>query len=416
MKKTLKTLFALGMSGFLLAACQGQGQNADKPEAPAVTQSKEEAGESSSDKATEEKADEKADESKDDKKDESSESESDAESEEEKDGDKDMAEADTPTEAPAPASEMPETQFVDPEEDQTDNFFVTANWVKDEMEKDEDLKIVEGSYGDENYKKGHIPGAALVDTNDVETLESDWNLLEPEELVKPFLKAGITKDSRVVFYGDDMNAACRVAFAAYYLGAKDVKILDGTKEVWKKAGYDLSTDEPDITAAEDFGGDFPERTDEYIKTSDDLLDVKAEKPDLKIASVRSWDEFAGKTSGYDYIDNAGEIKDAVWAMASETASDVNYIANTDGSIREPEAVFKEWKKWGIDKDTPVTFYCGTGWRNTTVFFLAKQAGFKDVSVQDGGWYEWDMKHQKDPAKYPVQEGIPGTDDFKVEDN
>lgn len=406
MDKKLKTLIALGLSGFLLAACQGQGQNADKPEAPAVTQSKEAAGEASSDKEATEKTEEsQADE----------EAESQADKASKKDADKDTAQADTPTEAPAPASEMPETQFVDPEDEQTDNFFVTANWLKQEMEKDEDLKVIEGSYGDEGYNKGHIPGAALVDTNDVETLESDWNLLEPEELVKPFLKAGITKDSRVVFYGDDINAACRVAFAAYYLGVKDVKILDGKKEVWEKAGYDLTTDQADVAAAEDFGGAFPERTDEYIKTSEDLLEVKAEKPDLKIASVRSWDEFAGKTSGYDYIDNAGEIKDAVWAMASETAADVNYISNADGSIRDPETVIKEWEKWGITQDTPVTFYCGTGWRNTTVFFMAKQAGFKDVSVQDGGWYEWDMKHQDDPAKFPIQEGIPGTEDFKVED-
>lgn len=319
-----------------------------------------------------------------------------------------------PTTAPEPSSKLPESHLVDPSNIKDTDFFVDATWLKKAQEENKDLVVVEGAYGNESYQKGHIPGAVLVDTNDVESLESDWNLLPADQLVKTFLDKGITKDTPIVVYGDDINAACRVAFAAYYLGVDDVKILDGKKAVWEKAGYELSTDEPEVKAATDFGAEYPVRKDEFIGTSDDLLAAKTANPDLLVVSIRSFDEYAGKTSGYDYIDNAGEIDGALWAMASESSADVNYIANLDGSIRDPEYVLENWAKWGITKDKAITFYCGTGWRNTTVFFMAKQAGFKNISVHDGGWYEWDMKHQKDPGKYPVQIGVPGTADFKEE--
>ena len=35
---------------------------------------------------------------------------------------------------------------------------------------------------------------------------------------------------------------------------------------------------------------------------------KAEKKGIKLVSIRSWDEYTGKTSGYDYIDKKGEPK------------------------------------------------------------------------------------------------------------
>ncbi|MDO4679969.1 MAG: rhodanese-like domain-containing protein [Aerococcus sp.] len=316
---------------------------------------------------------------------------------------------------PAPTQDV--THFVNHDKITDNDFFVDAQWLKGKLDQNKDqqnLKVVEATYGDEAYNKGHIPGAIHIDTMDVESEDSDWNLFEPDKLAKTFLDRGITHDTELVVYADDVNAASRVAFAAYYLGVDKVKILDGGRKAWESLGQELTKDAPTVTVAKDFGVKYPARPDIYIKTSDDLLKAQESNPDLVVASVRSWPEFMGKTSGYDYIDKAGEIFGAVWAAASETAYDLNYFTNEDGTLKDPTPIFNMWKDWGITKDKDVTFYCGTGWRNTAVFFITRQAGWDKTSVQDGGWYEWNLKHKKDPVRYQVQIGNPLSDDYKIE--
>ncbi|MCG7586255.1 rhodanese-like domain-containing protein, partial [Photobacterium sp. OFAV2-7] len=44
--------------------------------------------------------------------------------------------------------------------------------------------------------------------------------------------------------------------------------------------------------------------------------------------------------------------------------------------------------WGINESQKVSFYCGTGWRASETFFYAYAMGWEDISVFDGGWFEW----------------------------
>lgn len=286
------------------------------------------------------------------------------------------------------------------------DFFVNVSWLKEQLKKEPSTVVLEAGYGDKAYKKGHIPGAVRMDTMEVESDKSDWNLFEASKLVKAFLAKGVTKSTPLVVYAEDVNAASRVAFAAYYLGVDQVKILDGGKKAWTSAGEKLTEKAVSGKKADEFGAEVPGRPDVYIGDSDALLKAKEDNKDLVVASVRSWDEYTGKTSGYNYIEQAGEIKGAVFAEASTTAYDLNYFTNADGTIKDPTPVFEDWKKWGITADKPTAFYCGTGWRNCSVFFIAKQKGYEHVMVQDGGWYDWNLHHQKDPDKYPVQKGVP----------
>ncbi len=42
--------------------------------------------------------------------------------------------------------------------------------------------------------------------------------------------------------------------------------------------------------------------------------------------------------------------------------------------------------------TPVAFYCGTGWRASETFFYAYLMDWPNVSVYDGGWFEWSRQN------------------------
>lgn len=287
------------------------------------------------------------------------------------------------------------------------DFFVDAKWLHKQLKDDKKTVVIEASYGEgKEYQKAHIPGALHIDTMEIETEENNWNILSAETCKEVFLKSGVTKTTPVVVYSSDINAAARVAFVAYWLGVDQVKILDGGLKAWEKADYKVEKGNEEVAAAKDFGAKVPGRPDSLISTSADLLAAKEKNPELVLASVRSWKEFTGKTSGYDYIENAGEPEGAVYAKSSKTSADVAQLMNNDGTVKEPTKIFKAWEKWGITPDKEVAFYCGTGWRAATTFFITKQEGWKDVKLFDGGWYDWDKAHQKDPSKYPVQVGDP----------
>ncbi|MEQ7303832.1 sulfurtransferase [Enterococcus avium] len=298
-------------------------------------------------------------------------------------------------------------RLVDSKDIKKDDFFVDAKWLNKQMKDNDKTVVIEASYGEgKDYKNAHIPGALHIDTMEIETEENNWNILDAETCKDVFLKRGVTKTTPVVVYSSDINAAARVAFVAYWLGVDQVKILDGGLKAWEKADYKVEKGNQDAEAAKDFGAAVPGRPEYLISTSDDLLAAKEKNPDLVLASIRSWKEFTGKTSGYDYIENAGEPEGAVYAKSSKTSADVAQLMNNDGTVKEPTKIFDAWEKWGITPDKEVAFYCGTGWRAATAFFIAKQEGFKDVRLFDGGWYDWDKAHQKDPSKYPVQVGDP----------
>ncbi len=50
-----------------------------------------------------------------------------------------------------------------------------------------------------------------------------------------------------------------------------------------------------------------------------------------------------------------------------------------------------WRHRGILPCQSVIFYCGTGWRASEAFFYAWVMGWPEISVYDGGWYEWSQQ-------------------------
>jgi thiosulfate/3-mercaptopyruvate sulfurtransferase len=62
--------------------------------------------------------------------------------------------------------------------------------------------------------------------------------------------------------------------------------------------------------------------------------------------------------------------------------------NLDHSTREYQEIVKIWRDAGITPDKHLAFYCGTGWRGSEAFYNAWLLGWPQVSVFDGGWFEW----------------------------
>lgn len=289
--------------------------------------------------------------------------------------------------------------------------FVTPQWVQsviDGNQAESDnyviLEVSWGTYKDSpTYTKGHLPGALHVDTSSVES-EPLWNISEPEVVEKGMLDLGVTKDKTVILYGSDVSAVARVAYAYLWAGVENVKVLDGGLEAWENAGYKTETTIEKPTAAKDFGTTVPAHP-EYLLSLDDVKDKLKNDTNFKLVSIRSRVEFLGETSGYSYIDRAGEPKGAVWGHAGSDPYNMEDYVHEDGTYITADEMVELWKDCDFTKDNELSFYCGTGWRAAVPWLIAYDAGWSGMTMYDGGWYEWQTHDD-----LPVQVGDPNSND------
>jgi thiosulfate/3-mercaptopyruvate sulfurtransferase len=309
--------------------------------------------------------------------------------------------------------------------DQLPNYrqLVYPEWVNDlvsgerpETFTGDNYVICHCHYGNRpDYEKGHIPGAVSLDTLLLES-EETWNRRSPNELRNTLRLLGISHDTTVVLYGrfsypDNKDefpgksaghlAAMRCALIMLYAGVEDVRILNGGMTAWEEAEMEISTENTEVYPLEDFGIDIPGHP-QYIVDIDKAKDLLA-SDNGDLVSVRSWEEFIGNVSGYNYIEKTGRIPGAVFGNCGSDAYHMENYRNLDHTMLEYHEVEKNWQEQGIDPNKHIAFYCGTGWRGSEAFFNAYMLGWKNISVFDGGWFEW----SNDPNN-PIEKGIPET--------
>ena len=249
-----------------------------------------------------------------------------------------------------------------------------------------EMRIVEVSWRGENaYRQGHIPGAVYLDTDDLESLPL-WNVVPAAKLESALLAKGITRDTLVVVCGKDITPATRAALILMYAGVKDVRLLNGGYEAWLEAGLPVEKGTVEVEPAADFGAEIPAHP-EYLIGADQAREIVA-APRAKLISTRTWPEFTGEISGYRDIQAKGRIPGAVWGFARSSSGDVENHRNPDHTMRSAREIQRRWRRLGISPDQRLSFYCGTGWRASEVFFHAYIMGFSAISVYDGGWLEW----------------------------
>lgn len=307
------------------------------------------------------------------------------------------------------------------------SMYVHPQWVQDlidgknpETYNGNDFKIVEMSLGSEEgeYEGGHIKGAINVKDTfnhlpglralaeyDAVPLEEQlkfWNRNSDDVIKKDLENLGITKDTTVVLYATTpaTTAAARAALIMKYAGVKDIRILNGGKTLWKLQGRELEegTNTPEKV---DFGAEVPQNPDVIYDYDEELKVV--ENPDKAVvASIRSWDEYTCKVSGYTYIGEAGDIANSRFGYAGSDPYSMEDFRNVDNTMFNYELMEERWNKWGITPDKEVSFHCGTGWRASETYFYAEAMGWEDIHVYDGGWYEW-HKVKGSPKK---EKGLP----------
>jgi len=251
-----------------------------------------------------------------------------------------------------------------------------------------------------DYGMGHIPGAIEIDTLLLESPET-WNRRSPIELKVALESKGISADTTVILYGrfgapdnDDPFpgssaghlGAIRSAAIMMYAGVKDVRVLNGGLLSWEKAGFSIETKANYPKRVYEFGSKVPGRPNIFIDTTQAKEYIKSSNKEL--VSVRSWAEYIGAVSGYNYIQKKGRIPGSVFGNCGTDAYHMENYRNIDHTTREYYEIETQLRDAGLTPDKHLSFYCGTGWRGSEAFFNAYLMGWPNVSVYDGGWFEW----------------------------
>ena len=161
----------------------------------------------------------------------------------------------------------------------------------DQLQKqlnDKHLRVLDVRSQNE-YTKGHIPGALRVNVGDWKHLATTGNgLYDAKGWAKTLAPLAITSKTHAVVYGSRLTDTARVWWILKYLGVKNASLLNGSWEAWAKSNRPVETSAAEITATK-FTPNFQDDRLEKI----DSLKKSLQSDKLKIVDTRSDSEFAG---------------------------------------------------------------------------------------------------------------------------
>lgn len=236
-----------------------------------------------------------------------------------------------------------------------------------------------------DYRKEHVPGAIYWDDLEFEK-PPIWENRSVEEIRDSLARHGIHKDSSVIVYSTDSIMSARAAVVMQYAGVEDVLLMNGNMDLWTKSGLETESGWNEPVAVEDFGmtGSGDKTVNIYFEDARELR----KQPNSALVSIRSWREFTGKISGYDYFQQRGRIPGAIWGHSGTSSWGMHHYRNPDHTMRNYHQIADFWSDWNITPDMTLSFYCGNGARASEVYWYARAMGYEKTSVYASGWMRW----------------------------
>jgi len=265
-----------------------------------------------------------------------------------------------------------------------EDILVSTDWVETHKD-DPNVRILEVDVDTSAYQEGHIDGALGLNW---ETQLSDQvrrDILTREEFQQLVRESGISKDTTVVFYGDNNNWFAAYAlweFRYYRHPEEQLKLMNGGRKKWIQENRDLVTEVPEYPET-DYVAKFP---DDNVRAHKDLILDSLDRPQFNLVDVRSPQEFTGEVIAppgmNETAQRGGHIPGAVdipWASA----------VNDDGTFKSYEELQEIYADAGVDPDKETIAYCRIGERSSHTWFVLKYLlGYDKVRNYDGSWTEW----------------------------
>jgi len=279
----------------------------------------------------------------------------------------------------APHDDHPDfEQYAHPEK------LVSTEWVQEHLDHP-DVVVVESDEDVLLYDTGHIPGAVKIDwhmdLNDPVTRD----YVDAEAFAALMEAKGISRDTTVVFYGDNFNWWAAYALWVFSLfGHPDVRLMDGGRSKWVAEGRSLTKDVPDPEH-----GDYPvvERDDAPIRAYQNEVMEHVEGGG-RLVDVRSPQEYSGELLHMPDYPQEGSLRGGHIPGASNVPW--KRAADEDGTFKGVDALRAIYEEdEGLSEDDAVVAYCRIGERSSHTWFVLKHLlGYDEVRNYDGSWTEW----------------------------
>lgn len=234
------------------------------------------------------------------------------------------------------------------------------------------------SEGREKYEKRHIKGAFHIDLkNDMSRPLTQHGGRDPlpEDMNKfkeKLEKYGISTDTEVVVYDEDIVPASRFWWMCKYIGVNNIKVLNGGINAWIESGYELTNEMPDL----------PQRGKIQMKLNSDIIadinDIRRAIPDEDVIIIdsRSNPRYTGKEEAIDV--KAGHIPGAKNSFYER-------VLMNDGKYRgidEIKEIFEDIKDYG-----EVIVHCGSGVSGPVNIIALDEIGIKP-KLYVGSWSDY----------------------------
>jgi thiosulfate/3-mercaptopyruvate sulfurtransferase len=257
---------------------------------------------------------------------------------------------------------------------------VSTQWVADHQ-NDPNVRLIEVDVDTSSYGTGHIQGAFGVNwtTQLGDPIRRD--IPSKEQWSKLLSEAGVSPDTRIIFYGDNNNWFAAFAYwVSKIYGHANAALMNGGRKKWELENRPFTTDAPRISATS-YSAKEPD-----LKYRAFLRDVLERPSGAQLVDVRSPAEFSGEVIAppgmTETAQRAGHVPGAQnipWAQA----------ANEDGTFKSLDELRQLYANKGVTGSGPVIAYCRIGERSShTWFVLNELLGFPNVRNYDGSWTEY----------------------------
>jgi len=226
-----------------------------------------------------------------------------------------------------------------------------------------------------DYKKVHIAGAININHKDLYKATPKSTLKSSAEIAKILGEKGLSNTNTIVLYDNGSGKySGRLYWILKYLGAKDVKLLDGHMKAWRMARKPV-TKNPANRKATTFAVNLNKGAITNIaqvkKASTNAASI--------IVDVRSADEFKG----------IKESKLPKGHIPSAINLEFKKVLTSKGKLKSKEELQALFTAAGVSKDKEVILYCESSVRAGIVYLaLTTALDYPNVKVYDGALFEW----------------------------
>ncbi|HEY7289518.1 MAG TPA: rhodanese-like domain-containing protein [Vicinamibacterales bacterium] len=240
---------------------------------------------------------------------------------------------------------------------------VSTDWLQAHL-SDPQVRVV--FTGDEGvYKRGHIPGARIVDHMD--TIADNHRLKPFADLAQIWAHAGVTDGTHVVLYGDSPMTTGWLFLSLAAIGhGGDVSWLDGNLELWKREKRPVSTD-----TSKAVSGTLTVHPAPDIVVDAAYVREHLKAPDVKLLDVRTTQEW-----------NAGHLPGAAFILWQDLFADRDTL-----KFKSPDEIRALLSKVGVEPSQTAVTYCAVGMRASLMYWAARTVGIP-ARVYVGSYSDW----------------------------